>query len=939
MRFLSTDEVLDLSSWVWKTWRPSLYHGEVWWKFEDIMDISVVLDNPLGRHKICNKLIAITQYVPFGKLLLKQKPSPKKDIKKNISTIRCVLLAPCRSSNAFVSVDTEGNVMVFYLDDNKFWIVMKCTDLKAISFCHLSQNELLLGRESGRIDKISIEPQWYHGHFSQHSFPVQDMLFFSEEICLSYSKYEMWIWNCVTFEALHSLTFQSDRPAYVVAIVPNEKNQVLTILSDTTLHLWKRERNTTEAPRLISSYLGNEFMMEDGITCIDFTKDGSLMAAAGNHKLISLIDTTKTSWVLNKVFQLPQTANAVNEMKFLNIPNHFMNLKGEVTSFCLVVLTLPFNEFIIYDLNNSYYEKSTLRPKCFLLDVEGDPLKFHLIPFQNTYAIFQLQSGFIDIYTTFWWLNNNFCSWLHYERILGTTEVKKKPALWDINNEKPIHLPRGSQGPGGLDERGLYQYILHQIGQLPPAERKNYWKLGLAVPGNMVALNNVLLSELHPCCQMIQEDFPGLPKENLFILSRVLSAFYYHSSLFFLMNEFPRILLHFLKALTWSPLSTFEILLTIVNNFCTDWYEDIPNPSKSILTTIKCLINKYDPSLASHFNSSRIPLNSIAWNMLSTFFINVLDYERWSILWDHIIFSDKYFMIMVSVSIIMCSRCIFFKYSNETDHLIFNSAIKTSDLNVGSVILIAYDLHSNETSSKNCDIRVSFIPLNSRKKYRPLNLNYNKNETLRNLRKKLHLGQIKEIKFQENLDVFKLLDPRATQPAARLIFMNADALEKNKEYESIERRDEPDSDRLNKFRHLQRLVANRPLHWINGFRARVEERKRLVLFQEVCPLEEDSLKKILSIEFTISKSVSSPKRKVQTVRSSEVLNTQTMSKLKSDVKRSVSAIRNQKGHKLSEKKRVEQPPIEEPVEEDLASAEGRRTELQVYLFDDQSKPS
>lgn len=134
-----------------------------------------------------------------------------------------------------------------------------------------------------------------------------------------------------------------------------------------------------------------------------------------------------------------------------------------------------------------------------------------------------------------------------------------------------------------------------------------------------------------------------------------------------------------------NPLLAFELILSILLNYCQKWFEYHPLPPLNILGIIENILLETDPILLNIFCEHGITSSEYAWPLLQTAMSEVLSGDEWLILWDHLISFQKpslLLMCVVAYNIFLRKNIISLLKSSEDIKVFYNaqSHIRAKDL-------------------------------------------------------------------------------------------------------------------------------------------------------------------------------------------------------------------------------------------------------------------
>jgi len=156
----------------------------------------------------------------------------------------------------------------------------------------------------------------------------------------------------------------------------------------------------------------------------------------------------------------------------------------------------------------------------------------------------------------------------------------------------------------------------------PSRHRELIWCQILAVPRNKKAFAS--LQRLGP--------HPSLPLESSIILSSVL----HWSPSLSLLPYIPPFLTPFINLFSCHPRAGFEVCLSILTNYCLNWWSHVPEPPPTAKEAWQ-LLEKEDYILKSHLDSIGCSVRGCMWPILQTGWSTLLPGPAWSTLWDHLV--------------------------------------------------------------------------------------------------------------------------------------------------------------------------------------------------------------------------------------------------------------------------------------------------------------
>ncbi|CAJ0938311.1 unnamed protein product [Ranitomeya imitator] len=119
-------------------------------------------------------------------------------------------------------------------------------------------------------------------------------------------------------------------------------------------------------------------------------------------------------------------------------------------------------------------------------------------------------------------------------------------------------------------------------------------------------------------------------------LRRTLSTLAHWSAIFGETKYLPLLTFPFVKLFQNNQLICFEVVATVITNWCQHWFEYFPNPPINILGMVENVLAHHDKELLQHFVKYDVTSQVYAWPLLETLFSEVLTREEWLKLFDNV---------------------------------------------------------------------------------------------------------------------------------------------------------------------------------------------------------------------------------------------------------------------------------------------------------------
>ncbi|XP_030793328.1 TBC1 domain family member 31 isoform X4 [Rhinopithecus roxellana] len=254
------------------------------------------------------------------------------------------------------------------------------------------------------------------------------------------------------------------------------------------------------------------------------------------------------------------------------------------------------------------------------------------------------------------------------------TRILKQDLTGDFESKK-------NELPDGLNKKCL-QILLKGYGEYPTKYRMFIWRSLLQLPENHTAFSSLIDKGTHVTFLNLQKKYPIKSRKLLRVLQRTLSALAHWSVIFSDTPYLPLLAFPFVKLFQNNQLICFEVIATLIINWCQHWFEYFPNPPINILSMIENVLAFHDKELLQHFIDHDITSQLYAWPLLETVFSEVLTREEWLKLFDNIFSNHPSFLLMTVVAYNICSRVPLLNCNLKDDFEFFFHHRNNLDINV-----------------------------------------------------------------------------------------------------------------------------------------------------------------------------------------------------------------------------------------------------------------
>ena len=128
-----------------------------------------------------------------------------------------------------------------------------------------------------------------------------------------------------------------------------------------------------------------------------------------------------------------------------------------------------------------------------------------------------------------------------------------------------------------LNKKNLIDIIQNQY-SFPDEQRVVMWRYLLHLPMNEPQYTLLASQQLHPAVRQLTSSLPIKYTSISTRLSRLLSALMYWHPPLAECDWLPALVFPFLRVFERDSLVTFEVVATVIMNWCQEWLNFIPNP-------------------------------------------------------------------------------------------------------------------------------------------------------------------------------------------------------------------------------------------------------------------------------------------------------------------------------------------------------------------------
>ncbi|KAK1124367.1 hypothetical protein K0M31_006734 [Melipona bicolor] len=238
--------------------------------------------------------------------------------------------------------------------------------------------------------------------------------------------------------------------------------------------------------------------------------------------------------------------------------------------------------------------------------------------------------------------------------------------------------------------------ILKEFGEYPEKYRTLIWSTILDLPANKTAYNALANKAASTnFTSDILKNYPLASRSKQILLMTTVHYLIQWCPLLIQCSFLPNLVFPFLMVFQKDLLLGFELIISILLNYCQKWFEYHPLPPLNVLGIIENILLQADPSLLNVFCEQGITSSEYAWPLLKTAMSEVLSGPEWLILWDNLISFKKPSLLLISiVAYSICSREIIIS-SLQTQESIKRYFTKQGHIGAQELLKVVQQLDNN----------------------------------------------------------------------------------------------------------------------------------------------------------------------------------------------------------------------------------------------------
>ncbi|MES1905606.1 MAG: hypothetical protein MHPSP_002700, partial [Paramarteilia canceri] len=335
-------------------------------------------------------------------------------------------------------------------------------------------------------------------------------------------------------------------------------------------------------------------------------------------------------------------SNSNYSIKKLFLPNN-VDIKND-----RVVAVDKFNNFGWVSLNEIFEEKFNLQKISYVSDFPSTNL------FENSIEIAQLNCPSLDC---FFWANLGRNGNFHVIKVSGHLpkpnlikflQYDKNYRVKNPSSKKNTDIKKKTKAI--IINKSHIKGIIKEFGSIPDKFRLFVWKNLLKLPENKLLFKSLQKSIIKN--QNIYAKTESR-KHNKFLCSKI-------GKVLDTLKQWAKITAEFDFLPIWVEFLSniyecnfilcFETVVSILVNYCSDWFHYYPNPPFNILAEVENLVAMRDPKLIELFKSRKITSDIYIWPVLKELFLNNFNLKDRLIMFDNIFVNEPRYLTCLAAS-------------------------------------------------------------------------------------------------------------------------------------------------------------------------------------------------------------------------------------------------------------------------------------------------
>eukprot|EP00698_Gefionella_okellyi_P005649 TRINITY_DN15121_c0_g1_i1.p1 TRINITY_DN15121_c0_g1~~TRINITY_DN15121_c0_g1_i1.p1 ORF type:complete len:1344 (+),score=328.15 TRINITY_DN15121_c0_g1_i1:78-4109(+) len=655
------------------------------------------------------------------------------------------------SGDSFVLVDRRGMVSVFHVLQNRYAAIKRGGAAgTAIAFSTSRSNEIVLGLVDGQLQCFNTNSKALVGTMKGHGKAVRKISFHPyNPTCVTTSSDTVYLWDTQNYVRRRALSGGQVGIRY--AIFTPAGDAIITLLKDDSVILWdsatfKLRTQLHQPPLPAGDHLN--------LHTLAVSPDGRYLIGAGQSTFILLWDLAADALV--RVVQPPSPCKGVMHAEFMHDCQTCAMLFDDGIIRFVDVVTMK----VSFQLTtNSVALSFALHPASKYAVVICNDATVQLFDLDVARSGYQaacqarLSAGFHP---------RNVYTYLKARSIIGgeglsilsnqRTQSPVSDALDEedvvpraapvpvaaVERDAPaarrvdVHAQRKASSsqeflrhvaaPAGLppfqvadltpearaENRHQLQQYLRRHGEYPESYRVLVWRFMLQLPNNTSEYQLLAARGVHPAFADLPAQYPVKDGRLLKRLQRLMSTLAHWAPVCGEMPYLPAFVFPLVGLFDHDAVSRFEMVATLLTNWCSNWFEFFPHPPFGTLNIVDSLLQHHCPKLLAHFQKLNVIAQVYAWLPLQTLFSEMLTKFDWLRLFDHILSNDTSFMVYAATALVIYFRKRLLTVQSVDDCVYFFR--RQNPMEIGDVISLAYRLQRDTPPDVGPPI-VELIPL------------------------------------------------------------------------------------------------------------------------------------------------------------------------------------------------------------------------------------
>ncbi|KAF7275260.1 hypothetical protein GWI33_012029 [Rhynchophorus ferrugineus] len=526
---------------------------------------------------------------------------------------------------------------IYFIDFKKkrYWALKQLDHFTCIKLCEYNDSHIFIGKANGVIDIIEIDFGKVISKLIGHEYPALSISF-SQDICISASKYEAIIWDLTSSSKLQILSLEKHCTLKFVHIIPIFNN-ILVCYKDDIIQIW--DINTLKS---LKQFLPSNWK-NYSVKSIAFSKNGKSMVVSGYLPILAIFQLN--IWKLLKVINLPEYINTVKKIMF--IPQNFDGGNNK-----LLCILSGSGQLYFYDV-----EKNILINK---LASNVEITNYTISSSNDQYLCCLLCTGEVKIYDINMFIKVNEMTIIEKAEESKTVSRKKSK----LKNFSKSSLEVKHQLNNILETDKL-KAIIREYEEFPEAYRFIIWEKILKLPNNVKQYSSLISRVNIVAFKDLVEKFHLEDKVTVQCFKHVFNNIVTWCPFFAQVDFLPLFLFPFIKVSHKKPITCFELCCTLLINWCQHWFEYHPLPPINILAIIDNVLMEHDITLMQHYADNNINANVYCWLLLESAFSEVLNATQWLKFWDHVFINEPAYLLCAVVAYNILQRKHLLLFTNE----------------------------------------------------------------------------------------------------------------------------------------------------------------------------------------------------------------------------------------------------------------------------------